>query len=372
MAGVRKPNRKGFPPNLYQDRLGYFSYRNPTTKKRRGIGNDKADAFRQARAANAALANMTPSSLVEWVSGIEQMSLQQWLPQYEAKWIADRDVPLAPSSLKGGKWLLARIGKADFASRSLTAITAQHVSAFLTKIADDGGKTTTVGMRTRLYDVFRVAEVSGLLEVGKNPVEATEARMGAVKRERLSLVQFLAIRDHEQTPVYLRNAMNLALITGQRREEITTMQFADVRDGYLHVVQSKSRGQTKLQLDLSIRLSALDLSIADVVKQCRDRVQSGYLIHRSRAYGEAEAGSSIKTHTMTLAFSKARDRAGVVANGDNKTPPSLHEIRSLSQRLYRAEHGAEFAQAVMGHKNAQTTELYDDMRVPMWRIVATK
>ncbi len=372
MPGVRKPNRKGFPPNLYQDRNGYFSYRNPDNGKRRGVGKDKAAAFREARAANAVLANMTVSTLSDWVSGVEQLSLTEWLPKYEAKWIADRDAPLAENSLRTGRQLIARIGRADFAWRALTDITAQHISAFLTEIAEQGGKSTTVSMRTRLMDVFKLAEVSGLIEAGKNPVIVTEARKVKVKRERMSLEQFLAIRDHAETPATTRNAMNLALVTGQRREEIAEMKFADVMGGYLHVVQGKSQGQTKLQLDVSIRLGVVGLSIDDVVKQCRDRVVSAFMVHRVKSHARYKAGTPISIDQMSGDFSDARDRAGVSAVGAGRTPPTFHEIRSLSQRLYRAEFGADFAQALLGHKNARTTELYDDLRAPVWRIVAVK
>ena len=372
MTGVRKPNRKGFPPNLYLDKNGYFSYRNPLSGKRKGVGTDKATAFREARAANAVLANMQPSSLAVWVTGVEQMTLADWIPKYLDKWIADRDRPLAPHSLNVGKQLLKRIAASEFAWRNLVDINAQHISAFLTSIVDSGGKTTIVAMRTRLMDLFRVAEATGLIEAGRNPVTPTEARKSKVKRERMSLEQFLAIRDHVDTPAATRNAMNLALVTGQRREEISAARFSDVRDGYLHVVQGKSQGETKLQLDVSIRLAAVNLSIEDVVKQCRDRVVSHYIVHRTENFSRYKAGDPISPDSITANCTKARDIAGVVASKPDHTPPTFHEIRSLSQRLYRKEYGAEFAQALLGHKNARTTETYDDLRTPVWRIVAVK
>ena len=47
---------------------------------------------------------------------------------------------------------------------------------------------------------------------------------------------------------------------------------------------------------------------------------------------------------------------------EGKTPPTFHEIRSLAARLYGDEFGAEFAQALLGHKTAQMTALYRDSR----------
>ena len=42
--------------------------------------------------------------------------------------------------------------------------------------------------------------------------------------------------------------------------------------------------------------------------------------------------------------------------GEN--PPTLHEIRSLSARLYTEKYGKEFANALLGHKSAKMTDQY--------------
>jgi integrase len=46
-------------------------------------------------------------------------------------------------------------------------------------------------------------------------------------------------------------------------------------------------------------------------------------------------------------------------------------IRSLSERLYREEFAADFAQAMLGHKNAQMTSKYDDLRGG-WKTITAK
>ena len=51
--------------------------------------------------------------------------------------------------------------------------------------------------------------------------------------------------------------------------------------------------------------------------------------------------------------------------------PSLHEVRSLSARLYRAE-GVD-VQTLLGHKNAEMTAIYEDDRglsAKEWKRVA--
>jgi integrase len=123
-------------------------------------------------------------------------------------------------------------------------------------------------MRSKLHDVMRWAATQGLIEVGRNPVTATRVHKATVARERMSLEQFFSVREH--APVCLRNAMNRALVTGQRREDVLHMKFADWRDDRLHMAQGKSGGRTKLALTGGIRLSKLGRPVAGVVKMCRD------------------------------------------------------------------------------------------------------
>lgn len=63
---------------------------------------------------------------------------------------------------------------------------------------------------------------------------------------------------------------------------------------------------------------------------------------------------------MSLAQEFARLRKLVGIAGEN--PPTLHEVRSLSARLYTEKCGKEFANALLGHKSAKMTDLYLDER----------
>jgi integrase len=221
-------------------------------------------------------------------------------------------------------------------------------------------------LRARASDVFRMAETEGHIEVGRNPVTATYAPSREVLRERITLEQFKAI--HARAPTWLQRAMYLALLTAQRREDITEMKFADVVDGYLQIVQGKSQGAVRLRQDLRIRLDAVDMTIGDAVAACRDLVISRHLIHHIKKRGNAKKGDAITPNAVTGAFAEARDKAGIVAS-EGRTAPSFHEIRSLAERLYKEQYSAEFAQAMLGHKQAKTTAKYDDLRGQGWQIV---
>jgi integrase len=165
-------------------------------------------------------------------------------------------------------------------------------------------------MRSRLGDVFRWAETQGLIEAGRNPVAANRAHKVTVARECMSLEQFLAVREH--APVWLRNAMNLAIVTGQRREDILSMKFVNWRDERLHVAQGKSGGKTRLAIAGTVRLAKVGLSLADVVKQCRGFDRQPVPRASRSAGGEGAAGAPNRAHQfrqgIRLSARESRDR----------------------------------------------------------------
>lgn len=62
---------------------------------------------------------------------------------------------------------------------------------------------------------------------------------------------------------------------------------------------------------------------------------------------------------LTKKFVAARRLAGIELS-DN--PPTFHEIRSLSGRLYKEAYGKGFAQKLLGHTSEDTTNMYLDER----------
>jgi integrase len=363
----RIANRRGWPDNLYQNPDGYFYYRNPNNNKKKGLGRDKAYAFSEARAANKMLATMKPSALVQWVSGVEVMSLKDWLPGYRKLWI-EKQKP-AESTIEAADRYLKRFAATEFAWKPMNQITAVEIAAYLDDLAANSGPGAATNMRSRLLDVFEYAVTKGHIETGKNPVAPTLPPNYEPKRDRLSLEQFKKIRANASP--WLVNAMNLALLTGQRVSDISELKFSDVRDGFLHIDQIKSQGETRLKLDLNIRLAAIDMSIGDAVKQCRDNIVSAYLVHQTRTSGTYKAGGKVALEGISAAFTDLRDELKITAT-EGKTPPTFHEIRSLAKRLYTKEYGKEFSQALLGHKTEAMSAKYEDLRGSDWQIVTVK
>lgn len=99
-----------------------------------------------------------------------------------------------------------------------------------------------------------------------------------------------------------------------------------------------------------------------MVARCRDHAVSPYMVHFFRATSMAERGAQVKSNTITMNFSKARDKAGIEW-GDG-APATFHEQRSLAERLYEAQ-GVD-TQKLLGHKSPNQTARYHDDRGKGW------
>lgn len=365
-ARRRNADRRNWPKNLYQNSAGTFWYRNPKTGKTYSLGKDLRVAADQARAANADLEYRKGHvSLIQRMNGAET-TVAEWCRRYKEIFI-DRgnSNPRTQANVSSD---LEAIKKAPFKDYALYKVTPNDVSKWIKSIAGTVSASRGGQLRSRLSDMFNEAIAEALLEAGKNPVSAIRKPKSKVMRQRLTLDDFtkiVAAARKDPGMVWAARAFLLALLTGQRREDIKNMKFSDVRDGFVWVEQGKSQGATKLKIPVTLGLKSIKLTIDDVIRDFRDDIVSKHVIHYVRARGTSKPGQSPLIGKLSEVFAQFRDEAGIVVE-DGKTAPTFHEIRSLSARLYGDEFGAEFAQALLGHKSAQMTELYRDARGREW------
>lgn len=362
----RNTGSKDLPPNLYRktdsrNGITYYTYRDPISGRCFGLGKDKDAAIREAIAAN--FAEALKPALSERISAppkLKGKTFSEWLIEYRAIYL-ERN--LSPTTNKSIRTRLDRLCDV-FGSMQIKDVTTMDVANYLTAITKEGKAQMAKAMRSLLRDVFFEAMARGW--VGANPVDLTKPPKVKIKRERLSLELWQATYA-EATEPWLRNAMQLALITGQRRDDIASMQFKDVHDGFLHIVQSKTG--TRIRISTKLHLEALGLELGEVIKQCRGGSLSKHLVHHSRRYGNAKAGHPLALDTLSSAFSRARDKAATklgITFGSH--PPSFHEQRSLSARLHEEE--GRDAQKLLGHRSSAMTDVYRDTRGSEWIDVA--
>lgn len=382
-------------PNLYRKidkRTGKpsFQYKDPRNGKFWGIGSDEDTAKTRAKQLNAAiyaqLAQQTPvDNIMAEQPAIKQQGIafSAWVLEYQA--ITNERLALGEIKLNTCRNRIhqAKLLSKLFGDSGIQSISVKDIAAQLKTYRDQGKERMAQSLRSVLIDIYAEAIQAGEAEI--NPAALTKNKAVRIKRARLTFEEWQHIYTAAaRLQPWVQNSMLLAIITGQRLEDIALARFkrgsdwepaliayrqrkphpikpyAFIEGDYFHVPQQKTG--TLLRLPLSLKLDAIGLSIADVVSRCRKLTLSPYLIHHTKAGCKQRIADPVHLNTVSRGFLKARNRTDLTWEG--KTPPTFHEQRSLAERLYKAQ-GLD-TQRLLGHKSQKMTDVYHDVRGAEW------
>ncbi|AUY15286.1 TPA: tyrosine-type recombinase/integrase [Serratia marcescens] len=348
MARNRNHARRDLPPNLYARNGGYYCYRDPRTGKEYGLGRVKRDAINQAIEANLQLMD-SAVRLVDRINGKSCITFHAWLLRYD-EIVASRG--LKAKTLEDYRNRIKAIER-GFADIEIDAITTKDIADFVNEYVKQGKNMRAKSLRASLVDIFKEAIADGHTQT--NPVDATRNPKAEVQRERLTLDDYLRIRDAANSQAeWVGLSMDLALVTGQRVSDISSLKWSDIHDGRVWITQQKTNARLAIPVDLELVSAGLKLDA--VLSRCKV------------AFGECETvlashlRSALSPSTISMGFTKARKDSGLSWT----RPPSFHELRSLSARLYSKEKEGDFAQRLLGHKTAEMTAKYQDDRGNNW------
>lgn len=239
-----------------------------------------------------------------------------------------------------------------FSGQSLAGIEPHHIAALVQTLVQRGTPVAADKALSTVRDIFNEALVRGW--VSTNPAIHIRPPKTPVRRQRMTLEQWHAIHaaGQECLPAWWSAAWTLALVSGQRRSDLVKMRFGDVQDGWLHVDQHKTGAQ--IALPLALRLETIGVSLAQAIEACRAYGEPGEYLIRSPKLG----WGPITPKTLTRQVIYAREAACIAV--DKGTPPALHEVRSLSERLYRVQ-GVD-TKTLLGHAKQSMTDLYNNDR----------
>lgn len=331
-------------------RDGYYSYRNPETGRETGIGRDRETAIKTAKQANAYFAAKQPSLLNRIVGGVKTWG--EWCDDFE-KLLSARES--RPNTVRTRKTLIKQIRAVAPQSKAASQVDTADCAGALDRLIAAGKKRTAQAVRSLLIDCFRRMIAKGIRK--DNPAEVTDPVTVKVTRARLEFDVLMRLYEATTIPE-LKNAIALALVTGQPRECLVAARFDDQKHGEWW----NERGKTgaRLRIPHTLRLERFGMSLADVIAQCRKTgVLSHYLIHRTRKAKGARLGSQVHVDILTRLFTAELAKLGL--SWGDKDPPTLHEIRSLSERMHKAQ-GSVDPQTLLGHKSPKMTATYDDPR----------
>lgn len=357
----RNSKKTGWPANLYE-RGGYFSWRNPVDGREIGLGRiPKGEAFAQAVEANLHVADLLkkPRLIDRLTGGEAPRTVRAWFDRYD-ELLAQHE--LAENTRRSYRSLGRRARLMFGETTPLRAITALMCSEGLDAIARGEGKARLAqALRAFLRDAFREARAQGWY-TDENPIHDTKlAVRPAVKRARLTLDTLRLVLAAEK-PAWLQNAVELAVVSGQRREDIARAQFRDVHDGAWWCQQQK--GGSRVLIPLGLRLDVLGLSLEEVVSRCRRTgIVSQYLVHQTVERGNSPIGRRIWKDTLSRRFSDVME--ALKLDWEGKEAPTFHELRSLAERLYAAQ-GDVDTQQLLGHRDAGSTAIYHNSRGADW------
>lgn len=227
--------------------------------------------------------------------------------------------------------------RAVFGRVLIDGIKPHHVRAYLDKRGEQA-KARANREKALLSHIFNKAREWGYTDA-TNPCQGVKGFKEAGRDRYVSDAEFRAV--WEKADATLRDAMDLALLTGQRPADVLKIERNDLRDGALWIKQNKT-GAKRL-IELSGELAAL---IERINARPRQRL-SLWLI-------QDDNGQPLRMDGLRSRFAKARRLAGV-----------HFQFRDLRAKAATDTGDLAHAQALLGHTKRDMTEHYVKNRVGM-------
>ncbi|WP_413212614.1 tyrosine-type recombinase/integrase [Paraburkholderia kururiensis] len=146
----------------------------------------------------------------------------------------------------------------------------------------------------------------------------------------------------EKADVPLRDAMDLAYLTGQRPADVLKMDERDVHDGVVAVKQNKTGA--RLRIEVIGALAALMDRLA--ARKATHAVRSTRLIVDER-------GRALGASALRFRFDRAREAAGIA-----KEDFQFRDLRAKAGTDKESASDLRGAQSLLGHGSASMTEHY--------------
>lgn len=357
MVRPRSRKYRDLPDNLtYDATRGLYRYLHPITKKRQYLSNNKKTCVRAAKQLNARLTPASADLMGKVLGGGQTWTMAVY--RYELDVMPDEK--WGDKTRKQYVTYLRNLRACSLGAMAVSQIEVVQVVQSLDKLTT--GKRMRNIYRHLMIKVFRYAVEMGWC--AENPAEVTRVVNDKRQRMRLTMAGYQAV--YAVADPWLQVAMDFALVSLQRPEDLVMARYSDVVDGCLRIRQRKTG--TKLQIVVGSELSR-------VIEASRDNCVCPFIIHqRPRRIPKKQAAA--REHPMQVfvdklgkAFSAARDKSGYYAKA-KQPPPTFYEIKSLGGDRYRQMGWPESQiQALYGHADRDMTAHYLEGHEPPWETV---
>jgi integrase len=225
--------------------------------------------------------------------------------------------------------------RAVFGRMLIEAIKPHHVRGYLDKRGQTA-KARANREKALLSHMFNKAREWGYTD-SPNPCQGVKGFTESGRDRYVSDAEFAAVRAAAHPTV--QDAMDVALLTGQRPADVLKIQRSDIRDGALFITQNKTKA--KRAIDLVGELAAV---IDRIAARPRERL-SLYLI-------QDDDGRPLTAAALRSRFGKARTAAGV-----------SFQFRDIRAKTASDTGDLSHSQRLLGHKNRDMTEHYVRERI---------
>jgi len=225
--------------------------------------------------------------------------------------------------------------RAVFGRMLIEAIKPHHVRGYLDKRGQTA-KARANREKALLSHVYNKAREWGYTDA-PNPCQGVKGFTVAGRDRYVTDAEFAAV--HAKADQTLQDAMDVALVTGQRPADVLTIMLTDIRDGALFVAQNKTAAKRAVEI-----VSELAEVVARIEARRLER-QSAFLI-------QDDNGRPLSMLAMRRRFNKARKAAGVA-----------FQFRYIRAKTASDTGDQAHAQRLLGHRNSDMTEHYVRKRV---------
>lgn len=316
--GQRRQSNFDDPPRFHKKGRTYYHVSGSGPRIWRKLSADRAEALRLW----AQLEGVKEEDSSSLFSVIAKRYVREVYPTKAVRTRKDNDKELAQ---------LLRV----FGHVPIDAILPMHIREYM----DLRGQTAKVRAnreKALFSHIFNKAREWGYT-AAQNPCQGVKGFRESGRDRYVTDDEFAQVKAHAHPTV--ADAMDLALLTGQRPADVLKLKRTDVRDGALWVVQNKTGA--RIGIEVVGELAA----VLERINARPRRAISPFLI-------QDEDGQPLSAFALRSRFDKARKAAGVA-----------FQFRDLRAKAATDTGDLAHSQKLLAHRNRDMTEHYVRARI---------